>query len=119
MTTVPGPPGTQPASVHGVVVLVTRAAGWLPMRTVNMPVIMVNGSAGWGTGVGTGAGGWMGAWQWGESCLTMSPTRAAAGILILLLFAFFWVISPPQGDCIVIVESTFKAVITVPYRSTG
>ncbi len=41
---------------------------------------MVKGSAGWGTGVGTGAGGWMGAWQWGESCLTMSPTRAAAGI---------------------------------------
>jgi len=27
ITTVPGPPGTQPGSVHGVVVLVTRAAG--------------------------------------------------------------------------------------------
>ncbi len=81
MTTMPGPPGTQPGSVHGVVVLVSRAAGWLPMSTVNMPVIIVTGSAGWGTGVGTGAGGWMGAWQWGASCIAMSPTRAAAGII--------------------------------------
>ena len=23
----------------------------------------------------------MGAWQWGESCITMSPTRAAIGII--------------------------------------
>lgn len=89
MTTIPGPPGTQPASKQGVVVLVTRAAGWFPMSTVNIPVIIVNGRAGCGTGVGTGAGGWMGAWQWGESCLTMSPTRAAAGIIFLLMFVFF------------------------------
>jgi hypothetical protein len=46
ITTVPGPPGTQPARRQGVVVLVTRAAGWLPMRTVNIPVIIVKGSDG-------------------------------------------------------------------------
>jgi hypothetical protein len=31
--------------------------------------------------VGTGAGGWMGAWQCGVSCMTMSPCRAAPGML--------------------------------------
>jgi hypothetical protein len=46
MTTVPGPPGTQPGSVQGVVVLVTRAAGCFPISTVNMPVMMVTGTAG-------------------------------------------------------------------------
>lgn len=57
MVTVPGPPGTQLAKVHGVVVLVTVAAGCLPINTVAIPVIMVNGIAGCGTGVGTGAAG--------------------------------------------------------------
>ena len=57
MATVPGPPGTQPAKVHGVVVLPIRAAGWLPMSTLNAPVTIVTGRAGCGTGVGTGAGG--------------------------------------------------------------
>jgi hypothetical protein len=61
ITTVAGPPGTQPGSVHGVVVLPIWAAGWLPMSTVNAPVMIVTGRAGWGTGVGTGAGGWIGA----------------------------------------------------------
>jgi len=57
MTTVPGPPGTQPANVHGVVVLEIRAAGWLPMSTLNAPVTIVITRLGCGTGVGTGAGG--------------------------------------------------------------
>jgi hypothetical protein len=57
MTTLAGPPGTQPAVVHGVVVLPIWAAGWLPMSTVNAPVIIVTGRAGCGTGVGVGAGG--------------------------------------------------------------
>jgi hypothetical protein len=74
---IPGPPGTQPAGMHGVVVSVARAAGMLPMRTVGSPLTMVKGMGGWGRGVGTGAGGWMGAWQWGASCSTMSPRRAA------------------------------------------
>ena len=59
--TVPGPPGTQPAVIHGPVVLPTLAAGWPPMRTLNAPVIMGSGRPGCGTGVGTGAGGWIGA----------------------------------------------------------
>jgi len=46
IATVAGPPGTQPASVHGVVTLPTCAAGWLPMSTVNAPVIIVTGRAG-------------------------------------------------------------------------
>ena len=61
MTTVAGPPGTHPARVHGVVVLPILAAGWLPMSTLNAPVMIVTGSAGCGTGVGTGAGGCIGA----------------------------------------------------------
>ena len=61
ITTVAGLAGTQPGSVHGVVVLPIWAAGWLPMSTVNAPVTIVTGRAGWGTGVGTGAGGRLGA----------------------------------------------------------
>ena len=57
MTTVPGPPGTQPAKVHGVVVLLILAAGWLPINTLKAPVMIVITRLGCGTGVGTGAGG--------------------------------------------------------------
>jgi len=53
----PGPPGTQPGNMHGVVMSVKRAAGRLPMRTFGCPLIIVSGIAGWGTGVGDGAGG--------------------------------------------------------------
>ena len=54
---IPGPPGTQPGSVQGVVVSVARAAGILPMSTVISPLMIVSGSAGCGVGVGTGAAG--------------------------------------------------------------
>lgn len=57
----PGPLGMQEGNVHGEVVSVSRAAGWLPMSTVGAPLMIVNGTGGWGTGVGTGAGGWIGA----------------------------------------------------------
>jgi len=77
---IPGPLGTQAGSVHGAVTSVTRAAGILPIITFGAPVTIASGNAGWADGVGTGAGGWIGAWQWGESCLTKSPIRAAAGI---------------------------------------
>ena len=53
----PGPPGTQPGSMQGVVVSVARAAGMLPISTVGSPLMIVSGSAGCGTGVGTGAAG--------------------------------------------------------------
>src|ERR1043165_3408501 len=79
--TMPGPAGTQPGSVQGVVVSVERAAGWLPTSTVNSPVMSVSGRAGWAEGLGTGAGGWMGAWQCGASCRTMSPRRAAGPLM--------------------------------------
>lgn len=59
--TFPGPPGTQPGSMHGVVVLPNVAEGMLPIMTVKTPSMMVRGSAGCGSGVGTGAGGWIGA----------------------------------------------------------
>lgn len=74
---IPGPPGTQPAGMHGDVVSVARAAGMLPISTVGSPLMIVSGIGGCGRGVGTGAAGWMGAWQWGASCSTMSPRRAA------------------------------------------
>jgi hypothetical protein len=77
---IPGPPGTQPGSVHGAVVSVSRAAGMLPMSTVVSPFMMASGSAGCALGVGTGAAGWIGAWQCGASCFTMSPMRAAEGM---------------------------------------
>ena len=81
---IPGPAGTHDGSMHGVDMSVTRAAGIFPIITVGHPGgIIVSGSPGCGTGVGTGAGGWIGAWQCGESCLIMSPTRAAAGIGVL------------------------------------
>ncbi|GGC29124.1 hypothetical protein GCM10011504_04140 [Siccirubricoccus deserti] len=79
--TIPGPPGTQAARVQGAVVLVTVAAGWPPISTVGTPTMIASGIGGCGTGVGTGAGGWIGAWQCGASCRTMSPNRAAGGIL--------------------------------------
>ena len=78
--TIPGPPGTQPGSKHGTVVLVTVAAGRFPIRTVGAPLIMAKGRPGCGTGVGTGAAGWIGAWQCGASCFTRSLIRAAKGI---------------------------------------
>jgi len=61
MLTIPGPAGTQPGSIQGVVVDVTVAAGMFPIKTVGTPWMMVKGNAGCGTGVGTGAGGWIGA----------------------------------------------------------
>ena len=67
---IPGPPGTQPINIHGIVVSVTRAAGLPPIITVGHPLIILSGIAGWGVGVGTGAAGWMGAWQCGEVCKT-------------------------------------------------
>jgi len=57
LVTIPGPAGTQDGSIQGVVMLPTWAAGIPPIRTFIAPVIMVRGTAGWGTGVGTGAGG--------------------------------------------------------------
>lgn len=72
-----GPPGTQPASMQGVVVSETRAAGWPPISTVGVPLMIVCGSGACGCGVGTGAAGWIGAWQCGASFKTMSPMRAA------------------------------------------
>ncbi len=57
MTTLAGPPGTQPGKVQGVVVLVTLAAGMPPIKTFGAPVMIVTGRAGWALGVGTGAGG--------------------------------------------------------------
>jgi hypothetical protein len=89
MTTLPGPAGTQPARRQGAVVLPICAAGKLPTNTVNAPVMIGIGRDGCGTGVGTGAGGWIGAWQWGVSCLTMSPTRAADGIVQLSFQTIF------------------------------
>src|SRR3954463_13266706 len=76
--TIPGPAGTQPGSMHGMVWPVMTAAGRLPMSTVGAPGgISISGSAGCGTGGGTGAGGWIGAWQCGEGWSTWSVTRAA------------------------------------------
>ena len=46
IATLPGPAGMQLGSIHGVVMLPSWAAGWLPMSTVNAPVIIVTGSAG-------------------------------------------------------------------------
>jgi len=43
---IPGPPGTQPASMQGVVVSSIRAAGMLPMSTVGSPLMMVRGMGG-------------------------------------------------------------------------
>jgi len=55
---IPGPPGTQPGSMQGMVLSPKSAAGMFPMRTVGAPGgIISNGRAGCGTGVGTGAGG--------------------------------------------------------------
>ncbi len=61
MTTFPGPAGTQPAVMHGPVVLPTLAAGCPPIITLKAPMIIGSGRPGCGTGVGTGAGGCMGA----------------------------------------------------------
>lgn len=83
---IPGPPGTQPGSMHGRVMSVTRAAGAPPISTLGCPLIMVKGNGGCGAGVGTGAGGWIGAWQWGPLCKTLSPIRAA-GIPMIYLIA--------------------------------
>ena len=78
----PGPPGTQPGSMHGVDMLVSVAAGALPIITVMQHADpMVRGRPGCGIGVGTGAGGWIGAWQCGVSCLIMSPIRMAGGMV--------------------------------------
>ncbi len=40
--TMPGPAGTHAGRVHGVVLLVTLAAGWLPIRTVKLMTLDVN-----------------------------------------------------------------------------
>ena len=53
----PGPPGTQLGSMHGVDWSVTRAAGLFEIITVGAPLMMVNGNAGCATGVGVGAAG--------------------------------------------------------------
>lgn len=58
----PGPPGTQDGSMHGLVIEVTTAAGRLLIITVGTHCIsMSSGSGGCGTGVGTGAAGCIGA----------------------------------------------------------
>ncbi len=54
---IPGPPGTQPGNMQGVVVSETRAAGDPPISTVGCPLMIVRGRAGCAEGVGTGAGG--------------------------------------------------------------
>ena len=54
---IPGPPGTQPGSIHGADLHSAVAAGFPPIITVGLPSINAKGSAGWGCGVGTGAGG--------------------------------------------------------------
>ena len=74
---IPGPAGTQPGSIQGIVWSVMRAEGMFPISTVGAPFMMVKGRPGWGTGVGTGAGGWIGAWQCGASCFAISPSLAA------------------------------------------
>jgi hypothetical protein len=57
LITIPGPPGTQAAKAHGCVRLDRTAAGFLPIKTVGTPVMIVSGMGGWGAGAGTGAGG--------------------------------------------------------------
>lgn len=57
LITIPGPPGTHAANWHGIVRLDKTAAGFLPIKTVGTPVMMVSGMGGWGAGAGTGAGG--------------------------------------------------------------
>lgn len=78
----PGPPGTHPINMQGMVVSVVRAAGLPPIKTVGQPFMIASGIAGCGVGVGTGAAGWIGAWQCGAVCLTKSPILAAGGILL-------------------------------------
>ena len=56
-TIIPGPPGTQPGSMHGAVLHKAVAAGFPPIITVGLPSINAKGSPGCGAGVGTGAGG--------------------------------------------------------------
>ena len=73
----PGPPGTQPGSMQGIVVSIMRAAGMLLINTVGCPLMIIKGRAGCGTGVGDGAGGWIGAWQCGAGWRTWSVIRAA------------------------------------------
>ena len=82
ITIVPGPPGTHPGSIQGVVMSPITAAGMLLMRTVGAPgPVIVNGTAGWGIGAGATPTG-CGIWQCvGASCSTMSPTLAAAPIV--------------------------------------
>ena len=46
LATMPGPPGTQPGSMQGAVVSVTRAAGAPPTSTVAAPVMIDKVSAG-------------------------------------------------------------------------
>lgn len=58
----PGPPGAQVGSEHGLDMSDKRAAAAPPMVTVAAPGgMMSRGRAGWGAGVGVGAGGWIGA----------------------------------------------------------
>ena len=47
---IPGPAGTHPGSMQGVLMSVTRAAANPPISTVGAPVIIVSGRAGCGTG---------------------------------------------------------------------
>jgi len=53
----PGPLGMQAASMQGLVVLVTVAAGMPPIITFGTPFTIASGIGGCGTGVGTGAAG--------------------------------------------------------------
>jgi len=57
MAIMPGPAGTQPGSMHGADISVTRAAGAPPISTFGWPLMMASGNGGCGTGVGVGAGG--------------------------------------------------------------
>ena len=76
---VPGPPGTHPGNVHGVVMSPITAAGMLLIRTVGTPgPVIVRGIAGCGIGAAdtpTGCGMWQCV---GASCRTISPTLAHA-----------------------------------------
>ena len=82
----PGPAGMHPGKRQGMVIEVAVAAGRLPINTVGAPGGMIaSGNPGCGSGVGAGAGGWMGAWQCGIIWMTMSETRAAGGLMRIII----------------------------------
>lgn len=62
---IPGPPGTHPGKLHGLVWSVARAAGLFPIFTVGLPGGMIAKGSG-GCGIGFPAGG-CGPWQCGPA----------------------------------------------------